>query len=120
MNLRIEISQKLFQKDPNSSDLGKKIVSTAICLIDSMGLESFTFKKLANEISSTEASIYRYFENKHKLLIYIISWYWNWLSYRLRIETHRITSPVEKLDIAIEIFCHKLDPIDIPDSLDLN
>jgi hypothetical protein len=30
--------------------------------------------KLAKD--TTEAGIYRYFENKHLLLTYIISWYW--------------------------------------------
>ena len=38
-------------------------------------VEEFTFRKLAQKINTTEASVYRYFENKHRLLIYILAWY---------------------------------------------
>ena len=55
------------------------------------------------QIGSNESSIYRYFENKHKLLLYLASWYWGWLEYQLVFATHSITDPKEKLDKAIEI-----------------
>ena len=73
-----------------------------------MGFESFTFKKLSVEISSTEASIYRYFENKHRLLVYLISWYWNYVEYRISFETHNISDPAEKLKIAIKLITEPL------------
>jgi AcrR family transcriptional regulator len=81
-------------------------------MIDVMGFESFTFKKLAHEISSTEASIYRYFENKHRLLVYLIAWYWNWLEYRIDYGTHNINSPYDRLDIALKLVseCKEQDP----------
>ena len=109
--LQLQINEKLFTRDPQKTELGKRIFVNSVCMISSLGFEHFTFKKLADEIESTEASIYRYFENKHKLLIYLVSWYWNWLSYRLAIEVHRVKDPRYKLEIAIEVFCHTLDPL---------
>lgn len=102
MIVQVKISEKCFLKDPDSTDLGKKIIKNSIRLIDEIGFEGFTFKKLAKEIESTEASVYRYFENKHKLLIYLVSWYWNWLEYRLQFEMHNIESPERKLEIFID------------------
>lgn len=40
-------------------------------MIYKTGYEAFTFKKLAEDIGTTEAGIYRYFENKYKLLVYL-------------------------------------------------
>ena len=73
-------------------------------LIDKLGFEAFTFKKLATEIGSTEASIYRYFENKHMLLLYLVSWYWEWVSYLIQFNTHNLKDPREKLRIVIHSF----------------
>lgn len=88
-------------KDPESSLLGRKIVRQSTLLIDDIGLENFTFKKLAKEIGSTEASVYRYFENKHKLLIYLVSWYWNWMEYQLVFQTSNLESAEKVLETAI-------------------
>lgn len=101
--IQIKINERLYLKDPESSELGNKIVTSSIELIDRLGFEHFTFKKLADHISSTEASIYRYFENKHKLLIYIVSWYWNWLEYQFLFSTNNIEDARERLKIAIRI-----------------
>lgn len=119
MHIQIKISEKLFLRDPESTELGRKILPASIALIDQIGFERFTFKKLAKEIPTTEASLYRYFENKHKLLIYLISWYWSWLSYRLMFETHRIEGAEEKLRIAIRVFCHTVK-MDISPSPELD
>jgi AcrR family transcriptional regulator len=43
-------------------------VKNGLILINKIGFEEFTFKKLSIEISTTEASIYRYFENKHQII----------------------------------------------------
>jgi len=69
-----------------------------------LGFESFTFKKLANKINSTEASIYRYFENKHLLLLYLVVWYWNWVTFLIDYNTKNIEDPKKRLDIIIENF----------------
>ena len=70
-NFKIAVPEKIYVKDPESSDLGKRIVEHSILLINDIGFDSFTFKKLGKIIGSNESSIYRYFENKHKLLIYL-------------------------------------------------
>ena len=106
--IRFVVNEKVFLKDPESTSTGKKIVEYGILVIDEIGFESFTFKKLAARIECTEATIYRYFENKHKLLIYLLSWYWNWLEYNLVFKTNNISSPNQRLRIAIEIIA---DPI---------
>ncbi len=72
-------------------------------MIDVMGFESFTFKKLAARIDSAEPSVYRYFENKHRLLVYLIAWYWNWLEYKIDFGTQNIADPTKKLKIALGI-----------------
>ena len=102
-NIRIQINENLYLKDPESSRLGNAIVSEGIQLINKIGFEQFTFKKLAQQIDSTESSIYRYFENKHKFLLYISSFYWSVMEYRLVLETNSIEDQVVKLLKAIEI-----------------
>lgn len=102
-SLKIGINEKIYVKDPESSDLGKRIVEQSILMIDEMGFESFTFKKLGSKLGSNESSIYRYFENKHKLLLYLTSWYWGWLEYQLVFLTNSIADPKVKLEKAIEI-----------------
>lgn len=101
-NLKIIVPSQIYVKDPESSDLGKRIVTHSIILMDDIGFDSFTFKKLGVLIGSNESSIYRYFESKHKLLLYLSSWYWAWIEYQLVIETHNL-SPGDKLLKAIEV-----------------
>lgn len=107
-NLRISIPNSVFIKDPESSELGKKIIENSIRLIDEMGIEAFTFKKLGEAIGSTESSIYRYFENKHKLLMYLCSWYWGWLEYQVVIASFSIKDPIEKLESALEVISREV------------
>lgn len=102
-SVKIRINEKIYVKDPESSDLGKRIIEESILMINEMGFESFTFKKLGIKIGSNESSIYRYFENKHKLLLYLASWYWGWLEYQLVFSTNSIDDPWRKLKKAIEI-----------------
>ena len=92
-NFKIQINPKIFVKDPETSTLGKKIVEHSILLIDEIGFDNFTFKKLGDRIGSNESSLYRYFENKHKLLIYLSSWYWSWMEYKLVFTTSNIVNP---------------------------
>ena len=101
--LQLLMNQNLFLRDPQETELGRNIIRSGIKMIDEMGFEKFTFKKLAMEIGSTEASVYRYFENKHRLLVYLIAWYWNWLEYRIDYSTHNIDDAHKKLDIALRI-----------------
>lgn len=100
---KISVQESIYIKDPESSDLGKRIIEHSIELIDEIGFDAFTFKKLGARIGSNESSIYRYFDNKHKLLIYLTSWYWAWLEYQLVMETFSISDPIEKLKKAIHV-----------------
>ena len=102
-NLKININEKIYLKDPESSALGKRIVENSILLIDEIGFDAYTFKKLGTKIGSNESSIYRYFESKHKLLIYLASWYWTWLEYQLVFTTNSIENTTAKIDKAINI-----------------
>lgn len=103
VELKIKMNEKLYLKNPEASELGKKIIKFSIIEIHNNGFESLTFKKLAKEIGTTEAGIYRYFENKHRLLIYLVTWYWSWLEYQLNYQTNNIGSPKEKLKIVIKL-----------------
>ena len=104
IGIKIALNEGLYIKDPQDSNLGRNIIKSSIVLIEKLGFESFTFKKLAKEIGSTEASIYRYFENKHLLLIYLVSWYWEWVGYLINIGTMNIDDPEKKLNIIIKTF----------------
>lgn len=108
VSIKINVDEKVYLKDPENTELGRKIVKEGIFLIDELGLESFTFKKLADRIGTTEATVYRYFVSKHMLLIYLISWYWNWLEYRILFATNNISSPEERLKIVIRILSGKI------------
>ncbi len=101
--ISFRINENVYLKDPLSSDLGRKMIRASIDLIEDLGFDDFTFKKLANKISSTEASIYRYFENKHNLLAYLVMWYWRWIEYRLIMRTMNIESPEKRLQNCMQV-----------------
>ena len=90
IQIHIKVNPELYLKNPDSSELGRKIIHESIIMINELGFESFTFKKLGLKIESPESSIYRYFENKHTLLIYLVSWYWCWIEYLLFFTTANI------------------------------
>ena len=104
IEVKISLNDGLYLKEPQDSKLGRKIIQYSIVLIDEFGFESFTFKKLAEKINSTEASIYRYFENKHLLLIFLVNWYWEWVSYLIAINTMNINDPWKRLEIIVHSF----------------
>lgn len=99
--IKLQVDARLYLKDPTSSDLGERIVEHGILMLDELGLEEFTFRKLALRVGTTEASVYRYFGSKHWLLLYLTAWYWNWVEYRLRLATENIASPEERLRLAL-------------------
>ncbi len=107
--IMMKSERKFFLKDPETSELGKKIINQSIILIDEIGFDEFTFKKLAHEINSTEASIYRYFENKHQLLFYLLLWYWNWLKYNIDFHTINQKTPKDKLKAIIKVISFPLE-----------
>jgi len=107
-SIQITVNENIYLKDPKSSELGLKIISGAIDLIDSDGFDNLTFRKLARLIKSTEASIYRYFESKHKLLIYLMSWYWGWMEYKLVFALANVPSREEQLSRCIRLITERV------------
>lgn len=118
-SIKIKVNEGLFISDPGSSLLGGKILSNAVLLIDDIGFEKFTFKKLGAQIGSPEASIYRYFRSKNQLLSYLISWYWGWMEYRLVFETSNIISAQTRLEKAIALITSDLKEHLIIDGVDV-
>lgn len=114
LQIHIEISAKLYKKDPDSSELGRRIISNSIILINELGFENFTFKKLGVLISSNESSIYRYFESKHALLIYLTSWYWSWMEYKVVFATINIDSPYDRLEKSLDFLTQ---PVEVDNSI---
>ena len=113
VTIQMELNDKLYLRDPQQTKLGKKIIQNSIILIDKIGFEKFTFKKLAEAIDSTEASIYRYFENKHKLLTYLVSWYWEWVKFQIDFHTMNLKEPRAKLEriLSVIVESSKENPI---------
>lgn len=103
LQLQIKMNEALYLRNPEGTELGKKIIRHSIDLIYKNGFEAFTFKKLAEDVSTTEAGIYRYFENKHKLLVYLTAWYWGWLEFQIRFHTNNIKTPTVKLKKVIKL-----------------
>lgn len=97
-SVHIRMNERLFLRDPEGSQLGRRIVRQGILLFDEIGFEDATFRKLADRMGTKEASIYRYFENKHRLLVYLVAWYWQWLDFQLVYQTNNLIDPREKLD----------------------
>lgn len=108
-NIIISVNDKLYVKNPETSDLGKKIIEQSILLINEIGFENFTFKKLGEKIHSNESSIYRYFESKHKLMLYLSSWYWGWIEYKLAFATTNVSNPIERLKKGITVVTEKVE-----------
>lgn len=108
-NIKIQVPASIYIKDPESTELGRNILKESILLIDKIGFDRFTFKKLGEKINSNESSIYRYFENKHKLLIYLSSWYWSWIEYKLVFSTNNVSDPEVKLMAAIKIVTENIE-----------
>ena len=107
--IQIQLNEKLFVRDPASSEVGRNVVKHGAIMIEKMGLEEFTFKKLAIKLKTNESSIYRYFENKHRLLVYLVDWYWRWIEYQVVVQTNNIKEPVKKIDIILNILMLKID-----------
>lgn len=102
-SLHIKMNEKLFLRNPEATELGKKIVREGALMIRDMGIEEFTFRKLAAQMGTTEAGIYRYFENKHRLLVYLVAWYWSWREYQVMFHIHHLTDSKDQLLKVIEI-----------------
>ena len=106
------VNPHLSLRDPEHTLLGKKIVECAISLMDRHGFEQLTFRRLSQEIPTTEASLYRYFEHKYQLLGYLVAWYWEWLNYRLDLVNQANLPAQDRLRRALEMLANsgRYDP----------
>lgn len=109
VNITVDINETIYLRDPLETNLGKKIIEHAIVLIDEIGFEELNFKKLAIAMGSTEASIYRYFENKYKLLAYLVAWYWDFMHFMVLMDTRNVQKSSDKLLQAISTLVNSLD-----------
>lgn len=104
----VQLDKTLFVKDPSTSEVGKEIVRKSVKLLAKEGIENFNFKKLSQAIASTETTIYRYFTNKHQLVMYLSSWYWVKLESRIVFATANIPDPKEQLQKTIKELCFRI------------
>ncbi|MBO0948027.1 TetR/AcrR family transcriptional regulator [Fibrella forsythiae] len=119
-SVQVRMNEKLFLRDPEQSELGRRIIRQGILLIDEIGFEETTFRKLADRMGTKEASIYRYFENKHRLLLYLIDWYWQWLDFQVMFETNNLTDNHEKLERVLRVLLQtNVSTPATPDDIDL-
>jgi AcrR family transcriptional regulator len=118
-SIRIKIPSPVYLKDPETSELGRQIVRMGLEKLHDIGYEQFTFKKLAECIGSPESSVYRYFENKHRLLVYLLNWYWSWQEYRVTFGISNVSDAKAQLERAIEILNTLPDSDEIHDGLSL-
>lgn len=101
----------LIEPDPGlalrdtSSPIGSRILTEGLDLMIELGLEAFTFKKLAERIGSTEVTVYHYFANKQRLLQYYFQAYWLWLATHCRQEGKSLPDPMERLRGDIKAIC---------------
>lgn len=99
---QIPVLEEIALRNPQATQLGRRIIVNSIEMIDELGMEQFTFKKLAQEAGTTEASVYRYFSSKQKLLLYLINWYWGRLECRLMLQTQG-DNPKDRLLKALDL-----------------
>lgn len=104
--IQIILSDALYTRNPEQTELGRKIIISSIKLIDELGFEKYNFKRLSIEISSTEPSIYRYFANKHRVLVYLVAWYWSWLEFLIDYQTNNIEDPRKRLQNALRVLAN--------------
>lgn len=102
-HILFQLSDKLYLRDPQKSHIGQAIVNHSVQLIDQHGFDKITFKKIAEDMQSTEATIYRYFQNKFRLLQYLIDWYWTSVNFQIDFHLNNVNDPQERLKICLQI-----------------
>ena len=120
LELKFTLPEKLYLRDPQETSYGKKLLTSSVILFEELGFENFTFGKLAKKMSSSEVSIYRYFENKHLLLLYLNCWYWEWVNYLIETKTLNIQDPAEKLKRTIHCIIYASKESELCDYINEN
>ena len=111
IQVHIAPAAALFLRDPQGTTLGRTLLARSIALLDDLGLEDFTFRKLAVAAGCTEASVYRYFSSKHQLLNYLVAWYWDWVHHLIaRAAGEASAEPRARLQAAVSALTHPVIP----------
>ena len=97
--------RSLHLRDPSASAVGTRILTEGLVLMNDLGLEAFTFKKLADRAGCTEVTVYNYFHNKHRLLQYYFQLYWLWLDTHCQQEGRMLKDPMERVRGDIRALC---------------
>jgi len=100
--VKIAPNDHLYLRDPQASDLGKRILEHSCIELHRLGLEELTFKKLSKAIGCTEASVYRYFSSKHQLLQYLVAYYWDWVHFLIDTAIASLRAPEDRLRAAVK------------------
>ena len=79
------------------------IMDAAILEFIENGIDNSKISDIAKRAEVGTVTVYRYFENKHRLLIYIAAWYWNWVEYRINFQTNNIKDPFKRLQKVIKL-----------------
>jgi AcrR family transcriptional regulator len=121
VQLKIPLNQAIFLRDPEENETGRSILTTGAKLMAELGLEEFTFRKLAAQINCTEANVYHYFKNKQRLLLYYTDLYWSWLDQQVYLMGLEFKDPVALLNEALMLLTtfpeRTLQPGSIPADL---
>ena len=115
IQINVAVHDSCFIKDPLETALGQRIIRHSIELFHEVGYEQFNFKKLSERIGSPEASVYRYFENKYRLLTYLVSWYWDFMHYMILLDTRNIDDPKRRIRLAFRTLVTTLHEQEVPD-----
>jgi AcrR family transcriptional regulator len=108
-----QLSDKLYVRDPLKTETGKAIISNSVHLIGDLGFDNVTFRKIAEQMKSTEATIYRYFENKFRLLQYLADWYWTAMNFEIEFHLNNVTDAEEKLKICLQLLAGARKPVNV-------
>jgi AcrR family transcriptional regulator len=111
--VRLQPDPALSLRDPEQTELGRAMLVGGLQLMNEIGLEALTFRKLAAEIGSTEVTLYKYFPNKQRLLQYYFQLYWLWLRQVCGHEVERSRDAHDALRRSIEAICG-VWPKDLP------
>ncbi len=103
----------LYLRDPEGTDVGRAMLTEGLAVMSELGLEAFTFRKLAERMDSTEVTLYKYFPNKHRLLQYYFQLYWLWLRQVCGRSTELAPGPREALEAVVNCICG-VWPKDVP------
>ncbi|MBK9175155.1 MAG: TetR/AcrR family transcriptional regulator [Flavobacteriales bacterium] len=98
----LDLDPSLTLRDP-SSPMGRRILQEGLDLMNELGLEAFTFKKLAERIGCTEVTVYHYFANKQRLLQYYFQLYWLWLGILGQQSGKAAKNPLDRLHGTIRV-----------------